>query len=87
MVIECWRNIFGILRGCDEPGVSDAAAGRVQVDAGQQRGEFGGGHLDAAGRGVRNAVGAAFEPLDVGITMPSFLCRYTNSVRSGSSGP
>ena len=37
--------------------------GRVQVDAGQQRGEFGGGHLDALGPGGREAEGPAFEPL------------------------
>jgi hypothetical protein len=29
--------------------------GRVQVDAGQERGEIGGGHLAATSRGVRDA--------------------------------
>ena len=45
------------------PGVADPPPGRVQVDAGQQGGEFGGGHLDAIGPGGREAEGPAFEPL------------------------
>ena len=69
--------------GGDGPRVAVPPSGRVQVDAGQERGKFGGGHLDATGGGVRKAEGAAFEPLDLGITMPSFLCRYTNSVCAG----
>jgi hypothetical protein len=60
--------------------------GRVQVDAGQKRGEIGGGHLDAPGRGVRDAEGAAFEPLDLGITVPSFLWRYKISARPSCWG-
>ena len=51
------------MKGCDGPRVAGPPSGRVQVDAGQERGELGGGHLDAAGRGVGEAEGPAFEPL------------------------
>jgi hypothetical protein len=46
---------------------------RVQLDAIAIAGV---GHLEAAD----------FESLDAGITVPSFLWRYTNSVRSDFSG-
>src|SRR5205807_2307079 len=62
-VLVCWRKLLRILEGCLGPRVAVPPSGRVQVDAGQQRGELGGGHLDATGRGVRDAEGAALEPL------------------------
>ena len=43
-------------------GVADAASGRVQIDASQEGGEFGGGHLDAIGGGGRNTESPALEP-------------------------
>jgi hypothetical protein len=55
------------LKGCEGPGIADVAARRVQVDPGQERGELGGGHLDAAGGGVGDTEGAAFESLGPGI--------------------
>src|SRR5205814_1569922 len=62
-MLVCWRKILRILEGCTGPGVAVPPSGRVQVDAGQERGELGGGHLDAPGRGERDAEGAALEPL------------------------
>ena len=62
-MLDCWRNILRILKGSAGPGVADPPSGRVQVDAGQEGGEFGGGHLDAIGRGGREAEGPAFESL------------------------
>ncbi len=59
----CLRNILRILKRSYGPGVADAPSGRVQVDAGQEGGEFGGGHLDAIGGGGRNAEGSALESL------------------------
>jgi hypothetical protein len=85
-VLECWRNIFGILKGSTGPGVADSPPGGVQVDAGQERREFGGGHLDAIGPGGGDAEGPAFESFDVGIAIPSFLVRYTIFARSGCCG-
>src|SRR5512142_2730471 len=82
----CWRNLFEILKGRGGPGVAGPAAGGAQVDASQQRGEIGGGHLDAAVDGGRDAEGPALKPLDVGITMPSFLWRYTTSGHPGTVG-
>jgi hypothetical protein len=61
-VLECWRNILGILKGGAGTGVADAPPGGVQVDAGQERGEIGGGHLDAIGSGCGDAEGPALEP-------------------------
>ena len=52
-MLECWRNILRILKGGGGPGIAGPSPGRVQVDAGQERGEFGGGHLDAIGPGGR----------------------------------
>src|SRR5207237_2341172 len=52
-----------ILEGCRGPGVAVPPSGRVEVDAGQERRELGGGHLDAPGRGLRDAEGPALEPL------------------------
>jgi hypothetical protein len=60
-MLDCWRNFLRILRGSTGSGVADTPSGRVQVDAGQEGGEFGGGHLDAIGRGGREAEGSAFE--------------------------
>ena len=62
-MLECLRNILRILKKSRGRGVTDAPSGRVQVDAGQKGGEFGGGHLDAIGRGGREAEGSAFESL------------------------
>src|SRR5512135_3313581 len=62
-MIVCWRKFLRILEGCDGPRVAVPPSGRVQVDAGQERGEIGGGHLDATGRGLRDAEGPALEPL------------------------
>src|SRR3954454_10114982 len=62
-MIVCWRNALRILEGRRGPRVAVPPSGRVQVDAGQERGEIGGGHLDAPGGGVRDAEGAALEPL------------------------
>ncbi len=55
--------ILRISNGSGGPRVADAPSGLVQIDAGQEGGEFGGGHLDAIGRRVRDAEGAALEPL------------------------
>ena len=63
-------------------GVADAASGRVQIDASQEGGEFGGGHLDAIGGGGRNTESPALEPFEARITIPSYLGRYKNG-----SGP
>ncbi len=60
-MLECWRNILRILKGSYGPRVTDAASGRVQIDASQEGGEFGSGHLDAIGRGGRNAESPPFE--------------------------
>ena len=60
-MLDCWRNFLRILRGSTGSAVADAPSGRVQVDAGQEGGEFGGGHLDAIGRGGREAESPAFE--------------------------
>ena len=79
-------HILRILKGSAGPGVADPPPGRVQVDAGEERGEFGGGHLDAIGPAARDAEGPAFESFDVGIAIPSFLVRYTIFARSGCCG-
>src|SRR5690242_13125100 len=62
-VLVCWREFLRILKWCSGPGVAVPPAGRVQVDAGQEGGEIGGGHLNPPGRGGGEAEGAAFEPL------------------------
>ena len=62
------------------------AAGAAQVDAFQDGGHLGRSDLDAALLGLGKAERAFFQPLDAGITMPSFLWRYTNSARSICSG-
>src|SRR6516165_2341825 len=62
-MIECWREIAGISRGCRGSGVSVPPSCRVQVDAGQERGEFGGRHLDTAGRRVGNPIGSTLQSL------------------------
>ena len=78
-MLECLRIILRILKGSFGPGVADAAAGRVQVDASQEGGEFGGGHLDAIGGGGRNSEGPALESFEARITLPSYLGRYKNA--------
>ena len=60
-MLDCWRNFLRILKGSTGPGVTDTPSGRVQVDAGQEGGEFGGGHLDAIRPAARDAEGPAFE--------------------------
>jgi len=62
-VLDCWRIILRILKRSTGPGVADTPAGRVQVDAGQEGGQFGGGHLDATRRGGGDTEGPAFESL------------------------
>ncbi len=62
-MLGCWRDILGILRGGAGTGVAGSPPGGVQVDAGQERGEFGGGHLDAIGSGDGDAEGPALQPL------------------------
>ena len=54
--------------------------GVTQVDPFEDGGHLGGSDLDAAIPGLGEAEGAFLQPLDVGITMPSLLWRYTNSV-------
>ena len=61
-MLECWRNILGILKWGVGTGVADPPAGGVEVDAGQQRREVGGGHLDAIGPGGGDAEGPALQP-------------------------
>ena len=61
----------GLRRGQGEPGQPPGAA---QVDALEDGGHLGGGDLDAAVPGLGKAERALLEPLDLGITMPSFLC-------------
>ena len=61
-MLDCWRSFLRILRVSLGPGIADPASGRVQVDAGEQSGDFGGGHLDTIGLGGRQAEGPAFEP-------------------------
>jgi hypothetical protein len=82
-MLDCWRMILRILNGGARPRVAGTSPGRIQVDAGQEGGEFGGGHLEAVGPGGRQAEGPAFEPLELGITVPSLLWRYTKVARSG----
>jgi hypothetical protein len=60
-MLDCWRNFLRILRGSTGSAVADTPSGRIQVDAGQEGGQFRGGHLDAIGRGGRDAEGPAFE--------------------------
>jgi hypothetical protein len=58
--------------------------GRLEVDAGEDHGQLGRVQLDAVAlAGVGDLEGADFESLDVGITIPSFLVRYTIFARSG----
>jgi hypothetical protein len=71
------------LKGDIGAAVANPSPGRVEVDAGHEGGEFGGRHLDTVGPGDREAEGPTFEPLDVGIAIPSFLVRYTIFARSG----
>ena len=73
----------GLRRGQGEPGESPGAA---QIDALKDGGHLGWCDLDTAVLGFGKAKGAFLEPLDAGITMPSFLWRYTNLVRSNGSG-
>src|SRR5262249_54442917 len=61
--LDCWRNILRILKWGGRPGIADPPPGRVQVDAGQEGGELGGGHLDAVGPDGREAERPALEPL------------------------
>jgi hypothetical protein len=75
-----WHIILRILNGSFRPSVANAASGRIQIDASKESGEFGGRHLNAIGRNGWNAEGSAFETFDPGITLPSSLWRYTNSV-------
>ena len=74
----------GLRGGQGEPGESP---GVTQVDPFEDRGHLGGSDLNAAVLGLGKAKGAFFQPLDSGITMPSFLWRYTNSLRSICHGP
>src|SRR5882757_9694107 len=60
-MIDCWRNSLRILKGSTGTGVADTPSGRAQVDTGQEGGEFGGGHLDADGPGVRDKEGSSFK--------------------------
>src|SRR5882757_11510923 len=60
-MFECWRKILRIFNGCARSRVARSPSGRVEVDAGQECGEVGGGHLDAGGVGVGDAEGAAFQ--------------------------
>src|SRR5882757_1167013 len=62
-MIDCWRNSLRILKGSTGTGVADTPSGRVQVDTGQEGGEFGGGHLDADGPGGRDTEGSSFKSL------------------------
>src|SRR4051794_33611508 len=55
--------ILRILRGGAGPGIAGTSSGRVQVDAGQECGEFGGGHLEAVGPDGRESESPAFKPL------------------------
>jgi hypothetical protein len=86
MVLGCWCIIIRMLKGRGRPGITGPPPGRIEIDAGQEGGEFGGGHLDAIGPGGREAEGAALESLDVGIAIPSFLVCYTIVARSGCRG-
>jgi hypothetical protein len=54
----------------------------LQIDAAEHRGELEGGPLEVIRSRSRPAKIPTFQPFDPGITMPSFLWRYTNSVRS-----
>jgi hypothetical protein len=51
------------LKRSNGPGVAGAPSCRVQIDASQEGGEFGGGHLDTIGGSGRYAEGPAFESL------------------------
>jgi hypothetical protein len=56
----------------------------VQVDAGEDHGQLRRLQFDAVpSAGIRRLERAGLEPLDAGITGPSFLWRYTNSETSG----
>jgi hypothetical protein len=59
-----------------------------EIDAFQEHDEVGGTDLNAGlSLGRRGeAKGSDLQSLDAGITMPSFLWRYTNSVESIDSG-
>ena len=54
---------------------------RAQVDAGEDQSKLSRAQFDGLGVAAdrRELERAGLEPLEVGITMPSFLCRYTNS--------
>ena len=58
-----WRIILRILKKSNGPAVADTPAGRVQVDARQEGGKFGGGHPDATRRDGGDTEGPAFESL------------------------
>jgi hypothetical protein len=78
-------------RGSTGAGVALAALRRGHVDAALEQGQVCRGELETslpcfaidAGRGIEFLKCAGLEPLEVGITIPSFLCRYTNFARSG----
>ena len=56
---------------------------RAQVDAGEDHGQLSRVQLDAGAiAGVGDLEGAGLESLDVGITIPSFLVRYTIDLRA-----
>jgi hypothetical protein len=66
-----------------------AAFDAREIDPFEEHDEVRGADLDpwlGLGR-WRKAKASGFQSLDAGITMPSFLWRYTNSVQSDSSGP
>jgi hypothetical protein len=57
-----------------------ALACTLEVDSGEDHGEFRRLEFDAVASGdARYLEGAGLESLDPGITKPSFLWRYTNS--------
>src|SRR5271165_1144097 len=60
-MLDCWRNFLRILKRSTGSRVTDTPSGRIQIDAGQEGGKFGGGHLDAIRPGGRDAEGPAFE--------------------------
>jgi hypothetical protein len=87
----CWRSTkLFFARGSTGAGVTFAALRRGHVDAGEQQSQVRRGELKAslprsvigARRGIELLKGAGLESLDAGITIPSFLWRYTNLARS-----
>jgi len=55
--------------------------GVAQVDALENGGHLSGRDLDTVAGRHREAEDSAFQSLDLGITLPSSLWRYTNSAR------